>query len=420
MCPHAFPIYPQKHWKLYEDYEPGVPVGLAPCGKCPNCIADLRNRYETEATYELSKHHNLASYVTFTYDKYHCPYVELSDGSIGMTIKYEDVKKFKKRLRMYMKRRRIDMIGMSPNFSFLSCCEYGEDGESLGLKGRPHWHCIFFGLDYRLCEKMFRECWNFGEIKVLPYRQGAVTYVTSYITKQIRSVFGKAKDLYECRGRRRPKVTHSPNFGLGFYLDNWKYIETHNYCYKSKHGKDVPIPAHIRRRFHVWRETSLLDDQKEFIQKYSQKYGKAPSFVVDFAHINKFKQMFAEEREQNLIARLTRMGQPVPRYEFYHKRDRSPMKYAIADVKGILSHGGYGTYMKCLQKANAEKFIDFRDLPKMACKEYVSAMKQYWTSTFSLHHDGWCYEGQSELFPGYKSFPQVITAVERYGDVVPF
>lgn len=374
-CPHSVPVFSKdKSHKL---------LGRRPCGKCTNCIVDTRNRYVDEGTEELVRHGGLASYVTFTFDELHLDRVLCSDNRIRATIDYQDIKKFHKRIRRYLETHGPSVPGLSREFKFLACCEYGEKNVELP---RPHWHVIYFGLDYRMAAKMFRECWRFGQIDVKPVKDGCIRYVTSYLSKQVKSKV-QPRDSYESKGIRRPKVIHSRGLGKSLYYRNLEFIKSHDGCYLTKGNKLRPIPQYYRYKFNLFDDDYYQTSRDKFekcnerILRATGKNGK----VFNLRAYNAAMQSFAIERETILISRLTAAGEPVPQYW-----QETAARRKAAQIIEI----GFKKY--------------YRD-------EYASAIRSY----------GNLVEKYSFVSPKSKVFTSsecrnMLTELALYGDVVPF
>lgn len=364
-------------WNLY-DKNTREFIGRVPCGRCVNCIIDTRNRYCNEANEEIKNFSGLCSYVTLTYDSNHLPLLADNNGAPIPSIDYEDLKKFNKRIREYMRRHHMDCKGASPHFKYIACAEYGDKKERDTGCGRPHFHIAYFGLDYRFCEKMFRECWRAGQIDIKPVKNGCVRYIASYISKQVKSS-GRPVFQYEARGRRRPRVVHSKGFGNSLYVRNYEYAKEHDWSYKGARNKLVPYPRSWLRT-HCIRTVKNIDLEKGK-QKYRDYNGKSPK-TWSFSEYNKFLHSLAVQREANLAAKLERSGEPVPRYEF--------LEFSYVPEK-------------------------FRRELKVATQSY----KQMCKNILDPDSD-WCYSGQSKFFPSYHSWYEVQADIDKFGDVVPF
>ena len=143
------------------------------CGQCIGCRIRKREEWAVRI-YAESKMHKRNSFVTFTYDEEHVP----DDYSL----KYRDMQMLHKRMRKKW----------GP-FRFFCAGEYGDQF------GRPHYHAIYFGLDFDDKLKSnsvyagtdvyeseeLNGCWGKGRCVI-----GEVTYESSrycavYTTKRI-------------------------------------------------------------------------------------------------------------------------------------------------------------------------------------------------------------------------------------------
>ncbi|AKI26943.1 replication protein VP4 [Microviridae Fen7895_21] len=100
-----------------------------PCGRCPNCLVRYVNGWVFRVNQELKVSDN-AVWIRLSYDQYHVP---RSPNGL-MTLDYEDVRKFFKRLR------RAHPVGHRTIKYFL-CGEYGSRFH------RPHYHVFIMNVD---------------------------------------------------------------------------------------------------------------------------------------------------------------------------------------------------------------------------------------------------------------------------------
>lgn len=112
----------------------GTKTMLIPCGKCAECLKQKQNDYMVRIYEELMQV-NKACFVTLTYSNSNVPFFEV-DGKKYLTVWKQDIKDWIKRFRTNYER----LTGVKGIRYFL-CSEYGPKTK------RPHYHCIFFGLD---------------------------------------------------------------------------------------------------------------------------------------------------------------------------------------------------------------------------------------------------------------------------------
>lgn len=150
-----------------------------PCGKCDECCRNYTLSLAYRCDLETSNHDFPPVMFTLTYDNEHLP----SDGVIK-----SDVSSFIKRFRWHL----TDKFGCS--IKFLCVSEYG------GKYGRPHYHCIIWGLPLELYKgvkssnsnyfvpkqicSIAESCWRNGFIfyKTI-YSNGSISYVMKYLSK---------------------------------------------------------------------------------------------------------------------------------------------------------------------------------------------------------------------------------------------
>jgi len=120
---------------------PGDPTKLAgylqlPCGKCVGCRLDYSRCWCIRNVHE-SQLHEYNSFVTLTYNDQYLP----TSGSLD----YRHFTLFIKRLRSAIDRKYSDYAFLSnrvSNLRFYMCGEYGAQ------TFRPHYHALFFNLDF--------------------------------------------------------------------------------------------------------------------------------------------------------------------------------------------------------------------------------------------------------------------------------
>lgn len=239
-----------------------------PCGWCLNCRVDRQNWLSDAMNYELRKFDFIGAFVTFTYDDNHIiqksnivpddfyQFVDddgkvhtmpfYNDRPVQYSLDRSDPKNFLKRLRSkidyYYNKHNIKTFDLCrKDFKYFMSAEYGD------CFGRPHYHFVFFGLDWNFCQDIFRECWQNGLIDSLPIKNGCFEYVTKYLLKQVHSY--QAKEVYDDNNLVRPYSSHSLGLGKGLILENMDYIRSHNLCYKTINDSLRPIPIYYRRFF---------------------------------------------------------------------------------------------------------------------------------------------------------------------------
>lgn len=154
-----------------------------PCGQCIGCRLERSRQWAIRCVHEASLHDENC-FITLTYDDKHLP----RDGSLHV----EDFQKFMKRVRKKHEDKKI---------RFFHCGEYGD------AMGRPHFHAIIFGLDFRdrkgytirkgsvLSSDELAQLWPNGFNAVGDVTFESAAYVARYITKKVTG--DRAEKHYE-------------------------------------------------------------------------------------------------------------------------------------------------------------------------------------------------------------------------------
>lgn len=216
-----------------------------PCWRCIQCRKDRITTYSDRCEYEFIKR-GCGAFVTFTYDDYHIlPHLRTDPvtGKPIATLSRLEAKRFMYRLNKLVKKQE-NVPFCQHDFKYVISGEYGDHGQ---IFDRPHYHALFFGLDFAFCKKLFARAWQGrGMIKVLPIRNGAPQYVLDYISTL---EYGEQRKIkYNNRGLEPPFQTHSTGLGSGLYYSQEEYIRTHDNCYRW-HGRDIPVPTYWRNKF---------------------------------------------------------------------------------------------------------------------------------------------------------------------------
>lgn len=152
------PYYNDKILNLNGD---AVPI---PCGQCFCCRLDLQKKY-CDRMFCAWHSHDVSAFVTFTYDDEH---LIIKDGFCNASLSKDDLHKYLDNIKHQLK---------NVDFEYFACGEYGDKFN------RPHYHVLFFGLDYQYHRKFFEKTWKKGLVKVLPCTSKAFKYVSKYIVK---------------------------------------------------------------------------------------------------------------------------------------------------------------------------------------------------------------------------------------------
>ncbi len=218
-------------------------IVTVPCGKCIGCRLDYSRQWANRCMLEM-QYHDVAWFVTLTYDNAHVPLSWYSDPATGeayqaMTLRKRDFQLFIKRLRKAYPDDRV---------RYFAAGEYGEK------RLRPHYHAILFGLHlddlvqvesksddypYYTSPKLQR-VWDSGldmdadrfvlnrfglnEIArgmtiVAPVNWQTCAYVARYVIKKQK---GPAAEIYETHNIEPPfsLMSRKPGIGRQYYDDH--------------------------------------------------------------------------------------------------------------------------------------------------------------------------------------------------------
>ena len=181
-------------WKKSDLYDrrTGSCVVL-PCGRCIGCRLDSLAIWSVRASYEMVKYRN--AFVTFTYDTLHLPY---NVGSLVPTLRKDDFHKFLNSFRHNIRNNYTNCMPYlcTPDYKYYCVGEYGDSFQ------RPHYHALFFGLDFYDFSKVFSKYWLNGSVQSDSVSKSSIRYVFDYMTKSAKGSF--AENLYDFNGRERP------------------------------------------------------------------------------------------------------------------------------------------------------------------------------------------------------------------------
>lgn len=263
-----------------------------PCRRCLLCRIDRRNYWEDRCDWEKLEKVSSA-FVTFTYDSYRIPISKYLNGEA--TLLRDDFTKFIDRLQSGIKYHGVPSKLCKKNWTFYGVGEYG------GVFQRPHYHVLFFGLDFFDCRKLFEKYWQYGIIDSLPILNGGIRYVLKYIDKQ---QFGDAAvKLYDESGRERPFWSGSTGLGAGLFYSQYDRIAmTGNYI--NLKGKERPAPDYYRKLFGYSDVTTKVEEK---IAEY-RKHNKDGDLLHDF---DRYEQEMLHARERLLADKLILHGEPA-------------------------------------------------------------------------------------------------------------
>lgn len=282
-----------------------------PCGWCLNCRVDKMNELSDRCEYEYITF-GCGAFVTFTFDDIHLDkyqFIDSKDGKLKATLSKKCAKEFLDRLNKEVHKYN-KQYGLTPfcrpDYKYLIVGEYGENGQ---IFDRPHYHALFFGLDFAMCERLFWRAWQFqGSIQVGAIRNGGIGYVVSYLDKQLHGYEAWLK--YDYNHLQRPFQTHSLALGEGLYKSQLKYIKNHEGNYRW-HGKDRPVPAYYKNKFLITSDKTIEAMAKKYTRNVSDILNKYGVKIHNYKDLEKFKldkaQILQKQREISLVQK----GKPI-------------------------------------------------------------------------------------------------------------
>lgn len=282
-----------------------------PCYHCLNCRVDRVNSFIDRAEYEYINY-GCGAFVTFTYDDPHLFQNSFIDSHTGKTlnsINKKDGKNFLNSLNKLVHKEadRLKELGIEnklcrPDYKYVISSEYGDQFN------RPHFHCLFFGLDFAYCERLFWRAWKYkGSIQVGPIKNGGIAYCVKYINE---SSFGLDSFYkYTYHHLEKPSSSHSLGFGEGLYLSQLEHIKETG-CY-SWHGREVPLPSYYKNKYKVISDLDEDIIRKKYIAKKDNIYSLYEKRITSYEDFKKFNHDKALQRQKYLNIKIRQSGKQV-------------------------------------------------------------------------------------------------------------
>lgn len=291
-----------------------------PCGRCLNCRVDKMNELTDRCEYEYINY-GCGAFVTFTFDDYHInPYmfVDSKTGQIVASLNKKCLKDFLNRLNKlvhkYNKKYGLTPF-CRPDYKYLCVGEYGENGS---VFDRPHFHCLFFGLDFAMCERLFWKAWQYqGSIQVGAIRNGGIGYVVSYLDKQFYGYESFLK--YDYHHLQKPFQVHSLGLGEGLYKSQLKYIKEHDGNY-NWHAKDKPVPKYYKDKYNIISDLTMEAWNKKYLHRKAEILNLYNVKIHSFKDLEKFQLNQAQITQKCREIKLIQKGKPV-REDWYINKE---------------------------------------------------------------------------------------------------
>ena len=270
-----------KIWQRHQYY-------YVPCGKCLGCMIAKQTFLADLCNWEYN-HYGVGAFVTLTYDNDALMELEWNENGEPL-LNYEDFKLFNKRLR----KRLADKYGTSLEFKFVAVGEYGTEGE------RPHFHALYFGLDWQHCDQDIYDAWGKGITDSKPIKEGAINYVLKYMQKDIM----RNKKAYGLKKNNEPFLKHSINLGKGFIEEHMEEIIKNNGMYDNGSGKLRPISSYWCNKLGITPVIDYTDAKKEI-----GAINKVDWETVSKKQAMEYLKNKAQIKEEQYIRTCRRQGQ---------------------------------------------------------------------------------------------------------------
>lgn len=263
-----------RHFSLIHRFRLQAPHQVFSCGQCLVC----RKKRAYELAIRCVLHASLYRdncFLTLTYDEkkpdYHNVFV------------YEDIQKFKKRLRQHCQRnhngKRIEIFNVH---------EYGKNG-------KKHWHLIIFNwddVDKRLhtvsgenrlyTSPTITQLWPYGFNVLGDVSEASAMYQAQYVEKDFKN-----------GNRANAKKSHSKHSGLGrpYFLKNYSQILRLGYVPIA--GRKVPVPRYFQKiahkhYCHYYDKRAFFDvkERKALYRpfKHGEEIKEMADLYIDFKH----------------------------------------------------------------------------------------------------------------------------------------
>lgn len=279
-----------------------------PCRYCLNCRVDRQNEMIDRCEYEYINY-GCGAFVTFTYDDVHNAkngFIDSHTGEYIYSINKKDGKDFLNRLNKLVHEEN-KKNGYNPlcrkDYKYVITHEYGDKFK------RNHVHCLFFGLDFAFCERLFWKAWQYqGAIEVGAIKNGGIAYVVKYIDSQSYGIENFFK--YEYHHQTPPCSSHSLGLGEGLYKGQLKYIREHNNNYYW-HGKNRPVPTYYKNKFKLVDNFNEEKYRKKFEADCNKIYSLYEYRIKSYKDFQSFNVSLAATRQHNLEIKMRQKGKEV-------------------------------------------------------------------------------------------------------------
>lgn len=250
-----------------------------PCGQCVGCRLERSRQWAVRCMHEASLHKDNC-FVTLTYSDYYLP----ENGSLVKS----DFQKFMKRLR-----KRV-----GTNIRYYYCGEYGENF------GRPHYHVILFGYDFKdkmlwrqntngdRCyrSKLLEELWPFGLSEIGDVTFQSAAYVARYVMK--KRTGDMAKEYYGDRLPEYNDMSRRPGIGA-LWLEKFQN-DVYPHDYMVLNGKKMRPPRFYDNRYELnyeYEMDMIRVKRVENAERFRENNTKERLYVREFIANNRVSKL---------------------------------------------------------------------------------------------------------------------------------
>jgi len=263
-----------------------LPVEV-PCGQCIGCRLERSRQWAVRLMHERSCH-DLAVFLTLTYDQAHLP--------PGGTLVPRHFNLFVKRLRKFHKHK----------IKYFHCGEYGDD------LSRPHYHAIIFGLDFADKKKhsispqgdtlytseTLTKLWGYGHCLIGQVSFKSARYVASYCVKKVNGEKANAHysrpDADGVIHQLHPEYATQSN-GLGLTWIKRFYSDVFPVDRVVCEGRESSVPRYYRKKLAEYDEKNLP----------APRYGRSLSKRLSDERIKSAKKRASDNTPERLVVKHT-------------------------------------------------------------------------------------------------------------------
>jgi hypothetical protein len=254
----------------------GSPIKI-PCGKCVGCLEIRAQEWASRITHELQFWEE-ACFLTLTYTEENLP----RGGSLDPLA----LTGFFKRLRFALRGKRL---------RYYACGEYGD------LLGRPHYHVILFGFDFRgdrkrvaerngfsvYTSELLESLWKLGKCEIGTVTPGSAMYVARYVAQKGDS---------RAKGRHREFQRCSMGIGRP-WLE--RYADDLHQDFVVQLSQDRSIKRKVPRYYDKLRDPTYVEGLKAARKARALKHSRdmSPRRLADREEVFKAKIRNAKSRE---------------------------------------------------------------------------------------------------------------------------